>query len=91
MVEYKENFIKPMSIYELQEQPKYIKRLVFGAITVLTLPQILDVLSRQHSLNINTLSIQKSGEKFWGTVDRPTFEYWHKQKVNMKENEDCLI
>jgi hypothetical protein len=61
--EYSKYYTHPIGISQLIEcESKNIKRLLLGSIVDLTLNELLDVLSRQNLLNINTLSIQKSGE-----------------------------
>ena len=83
--EYNKYYTRPISVSQLRDcESKNIKRLVLGSIVNLTLNELLDVLSRQNLLNINTLSIQKSGEQFWCVVDELTSNYWHEQKG--KEN-----
>ena len=84
--EYSKYYTHPMSVSQLRDcESKKIKRLLLGSIIDLTLNELLDVLSRQNLLNINTLSIQKSGEQFWCRVDELTSSYWHEQKGKMKE------
>lgn len=83
--EYNKYYTHPISVSQLRDcESKNIKRLLLGSIVNLTLNELLDVLSRQNLLNINTLSIQKSGEQFWCVVDELTSNYWHEQKG--KEN-----
>ena len=83
---YNKYYTRPISISQLRDcESRNIKRLLLGSIVNLTLNELLDVLSRQNLLNINTLSIQKSGEQFWCVVDKLTSDYWHKQKRKMKE------
>ena len=82
--EYSKYYTHPISVSQLRDcESKNIKRLLLGSIVNLTLNELLDVLSRQNLLNINTLSIQKSGEQFWCVVDKLTSDYWHEQKRKM--------
>ena len=67
------------------EESKKIRRLLFGSIVNFSLIELLEVLSRQNMLNINTLSIQKSGEQFWCVVDELTYKYWQEQKLKFDE------
>jgi hypothetical protein len=84
--EYNKYYTHPISVFQLRDcESKNIKRLLLGSIVNLTLNELLDVLSRQNLLNINTLSVQKSGEQFWCRVDELTSNYWHEQKEKMKE------
>lgn len=84
--EYSKYYTHPISISQLRDcESKKIKRLLLGSIVDLTLSELLDILSRQNLLNINTLFIQKSGEQFWCRVDELTSNYWHEQKGKMKE------
>lgn len=67
------------------EESKKIQRLLLGSIVNFSLIELLEVLSRQNMLNINTLSIQKSGEQFWCVVDELTYKYWQEQKLKFNE------
>lgn len=67
------------------EESKKIRRLLLGSIVNFSLIELLEVLSRQNMLNINTLSIQKSGEQFWCVVDELTYKYWQEQKLKFNE------
>ena len=67
------------------EESKKIRRLLLGSIVNFSLIELLEVLSRQNMLNINTLSIQKSGEQFWCVVDELTYKYWQEQKLKFDE------
>ena len=70
------------------EESKKIRRLLLGSIVNFSLIELLEVLSRQNMLNINTLSIQKSGEQFWCVVDELTYKYWQEQKLKFDEFSD---
>ena len=70
------------------EESKKIRRLLLGSIVNFSLIELLDVLSRQNMLNINILSIQKSGEQFWCVVDELTYKYWQEQKLKFNEFSD---
>ena len=70
------------------EESKKIRRLLLGSIVNFSLIELLEVLSRQNMLNINTLSIQKSGEQFWCVVDELTYKYWQEQKLKFNEFSD---
>lgn len=76
------NYIQPINIKQLRdEESKKVRRLLLGSIVNLSLTELLEVLSRQNMLNINTLLIQKSGEQFWCVVDEQTYKYWREQKA----------
>ena len=86
--EYNKYYTRPISVSQLRDcESKNVKRLLLGSIVNLTLSELLDILSRQNLLNINTLSIQKSGEQFWCVVDELTSNYWHEQKGKRKCSE----
>lgn len=70
------------------EESKKIRRLLLGSIVNFSLIELLEVLSRQNMLNIDTLSIQKSGEQFWCVVDELTYKYWQEQKLKFNEFSD---
>ena len=70
------------------EESKKIRRLLLGSVVNFSLIELLEVLSRQNMLNINTLSIQKSGEQFWCVVDELTYKYWQEQKLKFNEFSD---
>ena len=80
--DYNKNCTQIINIKQLRdEESKKIRRLLLGSIVNFSLIELLEVLSRQNMLNINTLSIQKSGEQFWCVVDELTYKYWQEQKL----------
>ena len=87
--DYNKNCTQIINIKQLRdEESKKIRRLLLGSIVNFSLIELLEVLSRQNILNINTLSIQKSGEQFWCVVDEPTYKYWQEQKLKFNEFSD---
>ena len=83
---YNKNCTQIINIKQLRdEESKKIRRLLLGSIVNFSLIELLEVLSRQNMLNINTLSIQKSGEQFWCVVDELTYKYWQEQKLKFDE------
>ena len=84
--DYNKNCTQIINIKQLRdEESKKIRRLLLGSIVNFSLIELLEVLSRQNMLNINTLSIQKSGEQFWCVVDELTYKYWQEQKLKFDE------
>lgn len=84
--DYNKNCTQIINIKQLRdEESKKIRRLLLGSIVNFSLIELLEVLSRQNMLNINTLSIQKSGEQFWCIVDELTYKYWQEQKLKFNE------
>ena len=84
--DYNKNCTQIINIKQLRdEKSKKIRRLLLGSIVNFSLIELLEVLSRQNMLNINTLSIQKSGEQFWCVVDELTYKYWQEQKLKFDE------
>lgn len=87
--DYNKNCTQIINIKQLRdEESKKILRLLLGSIVNFSLIELLEVLSRQNMLNINTLSIQKSGEQFWCIVDELTYKYWQEQKLKFNEFSD---
>lgn len=87
--DYNKNCTQIINIKQLRdEESKKIRRLLLGSIVNFSLIELLEVLSRQNMLNINTLSIQKSGEQFWCVVDELTYKYWQEQKLKFNEFSD---
>lgn len=84
--DYNKNCTQIINIKQLRDkESKKIRRLLLGSIVNFSLIELLEVLSRQNMLNINTLSIQKSGEQFWCVVDELTYKYWQEQKLKFDE------
>ena len=84
--DYNKNCTQIINIKQLRdEESKKIRRLLLGSIVNFSLIELLEVLSRQNMLNINTLSIQKSREQFWCVVDELTYKYWQEQKLKFDE------
>ena len=84
--DYNKNYIQPINVEQLRdEESKKVRRLLLGSIVNLSLTELLEVLSRQNMLNINTLLIQKSGEQFWCVVDEQTYKYWQEQKLKFRD------
>lgn len=87
--DYNKNCTQIINIKQLRDkESKKIRRLLLGSIVNFSLIELLEVLSRQNMLNINTLSIQKSGEQFWCVVDELTYKYWQEQKLKFNEFSD---
>ena len=87
--DYNKNCTQIINIKQLRdEESKKIRRLLLGSIVNFSLIELLEVLSKQNMLNINTLSIQKSGEQFWCVVDELTYKYWQEQKLKFNEFSD---
>jgi hypothetical protein len=71
--------------WQMIELNPEFKEMMCGGVGEFDRLQLQEIFQRQNELNINTIFVQKSGERFWCRVDELTSNYWHEQKGEMKE------